>query len=69
MEFADDSLPYCKHDTTMTDQPNAQSPQDDLPVIRNIGRLMFYVEISVFLVLGLLVLLDSAGNWLGDVLR
>ncbi len=30
---------------------------------------MFYVEISVFLVLGLLVLLDSAGNWLGDVLR
>jgi hypothetical protein len=62
MEFANDSLAYRKRFTTMTDQPNVQPPQDDFPVIRSIGRLMFYAEVGVFLFLGLLALLDYAVN-------
>jgi hypothetical protein len=43
----------------MTDQPNVP-PKDDFPIIRAIGRFMFYAEIGVFLLLGLLSLLGTA---------
>jgi len=46
----------------MTDQTNVQPSEEDFPVIRSIGRLMFYAEVGVFLLLGLLALLDYALN-------
>jgi hypothetical protein len=60
MKFANDSLAYRKYSTTMTDLTNVQQPEDDFPVIRMIGRFMFYAEIGAFLFLGLLALLGSA---------
>lgn len=47
----------------MTDQTNVQPPEDDFPVIRNIGRAMFLTEIGIFLLLGLVAVV----NWLVDV--
>lgn len=60
MEFANDSLAYRIRFTTMTNQTNVQPPKDDFPVIRNIGRAMFIAEIGIFLLLGLV----SVVNWL-----
>lgn len=45
----------------MTDQTNV-TPKDEFPVIRSIGRLMFYAEVGAFLLLGLMALLDFAVN-------
>lgn len=47
----------------MTDQTNIKPPEDDFPVIRNIGRAMFFAETGVFLLLGLVAVV----NWLVDV--
>ena len=48
----------------MTDQTNVQPPEDDFSVIRNIGRAMFFAETGIFLLLGLVAVVD----WLVDVL-
>ncbi len=72
MKFTNGSLNYRKHSTTMTDQRNVQSPKDAFPVIRKIGRAitgMLYLEMIVYLVLGLAALLLGGANWLVDVLR
>jgi hypothetical protein len=63
MKFANSSLTYRKRFTTMTEQTNVQPPEDDFPVIRNIGRAMFSVEACIFLLLGLVAVV----NWLVDV--
>jgi hypothetical protein len=47
----------------MTNHSNVQPPEGDFPVIRNIGRAMFFVEIGVFLLLGLVAVVD----WLVSV--
>jgi hypothetical protein len=71
MEFAKDSLAYRKRFTTMTDQPNAQ-PKGDFPVIRKIGRFiagMVYLEMGIYLILGLVALLMGGASWLVDVFK
>ncbi len=71
MEFANDSLIYRKRFTTMTDQPNAQ-PKNDFPVIRKIGRAitgLLYLEIGIYLILGLVALLIGGVSWLVDVFK
>lgn len=69
MEFANDSLAYRKRFTTMTDQPNAQ-PREEFPVIRNIGRFMtgmLYLEMGIYLLLGMVALLIYGAKWLVDI--
>ena len=60
MKNANHSLNYRKHVTAMNDQNNIEPPKDEFLVIRMIGRFMFYAEVGVFLLLGLLALLGSA---------
>ena len=70
MKFANDSLTYRKRFTTMTDQPNAQPK--DFPVIRKIGRFiteMLYLEMGIYLILGLVALLIGGASWLVDVFK
>ncbi len=53
----------------MTDQPNAQ-PKNDFPVIRKIGRFMtgmLYLEMGIYLILGLVALLIGGATWLVDI--
>ena len=72
MKFADCSLNYRKHSATMTDQTNVQSPKDGFPVIRKIGRAMtkmMYLELIIYLVLGLVALVVGGANWLGEILK
>jgi hypothetical protein len=67
MEFANDSLIYGKHFTTMTDQP-----KNDFPVIRKIGRAitgLLYLELGIYLILGLVALLIGGASWLVDVFK
>lgn len=57
---------------TMTDQTNVQPSKDAFTVIRKIGRVMtqlMYLEMIVYLVLGLLVLLVGGAGWLVEVLK
>ena len=56
----------------MTDQTNVQSPKDGFPVIRKIGRAMtkmMYLELIIYLVLGLVALVVGGANWLGEILK
>ena len=56
----------------MTEQTNVQPPKDEFPVIRKIGRDitgMMYLEIIIYLILGLVALLAGGANWLVEVLR
>jgi hypothetical protein len=72
MKFANDSLTYRKHSTTMTDQTNVQPPKDDFPVIRKIGRAIMglvYLEMGIYLVLGLVALLVGGVGWLADLFK
>jgi uncharacterized membrane protein (UPF0182 family) len=67
MEFAKDSLAYRKRYTTMTDQP-----KDDFPVIRKMGRAitgLLYLEMGIYLILGLVALLIGGVSWLVDVFK
>ncbi len=53
----------------MTDQPNAQ-PKDEFPVIRKIGRFMtgmLYLEMGIYLLLGLVALLMGGVTWLVNI--
>jgi hypothetical protein len=71
MEFANDSLAYRKRFTTMTDQPNAPA-KEKFPVIRKIGRFMtgmLYLEMGIYLLLGLVALLMGGVTWLIDVFK
>ena len=63
MKTWNSSLTYRKRFTTMTDQTNVQPPEDDFPVILNIGQAMFLTEIGIFLLLGLVAVV----NWLVGV--
>ncbi len=72
MKVANDSLIYRKHSTTMTDQTNVQPPKDEFPVIRKIGRFitgMLYLEMGIYLVLGLVALLVGGVSWLVDLFQ
>ncbi len=55
----------------MTDQPNVP-PKGPFPVIRKIGRAimgMLYLEMGIYLILGLVALLLGGANWLVDVFK
>lgn len=56
----------------MTDQTNVQPPKNDFPVIRKIGRAMMgivYLEMGIYLVLGLVALLVGGVGWLVDIFK
>ncbi len=56
----------------MTDQTNVQPPKDEFPVIRKIGRFitgMLYLEMGIYLVLGLVALLLGGVSWLVDLFQ
>jgi hypothetical protein len=72
MKSAKDSLAYRKLSTTMTDQTNVQPPKDDFPVIRKIGWTIMgivYLEMGIYLVLGLVALLVGGVSWLADLFK
>ncbi len=56
----------------MTDQTNVQPPKDDFPVIRKIGWTIMgivYLEMGIYLVLGLVALLVGGVSWLADLFK